>query len=800
MEDANLLSDLDDLKEGLGLGEAIDTQAIILENERLHALNKNLQASLATAKSQLQQALEGSASVAAMNQQIIELQSQLRQSRLENERSLTRDSNDGLYASENSALQTKLAKNKKKSQKMKLEKGQLENENKELKALVEKLKKKIDKRNSRFKETVKGLSDNIRERETEVQAVRKENEKLQNDLDNARQEIKSLQSQVRQLMLSSEKSGSETSKFDIACEILGKQIEEQKAEISELSDEKSNAMKLVSKLHAALMKSEGYVEKLERDNRQMKSKITILTSEVARSTKADFSAAIQLPFAGELEEQCLAILNDRNYKQGQKMQLILNETANVIASIENDRDVLIGRLRSAEAELDVAKAITAKCKEVFNAFLTELKSVLGTWRSGDFIEFMRNNPVMLEVPECNYIPGTFFDMSVMEKKKAFEKCMSKEEDVQMLFMSQFAINSIYKKQVDEMKAELQRLQDLPVQSLKDVDCKSVGDVVKLVAVLKDQVKALTESKQKVYAAGKKLQKALLAANKANSEQKSQIDQLTLQNDTLQNEVRVLEMKCQVALNDSLTSPGKRSISSERSEQSAIVQLEEENRNLSIMLQQSKNQSAKKDLDKMKKMKKKETQLKQVLTTLKTENEELKSKLKDQKRKSKKRIQGVVTQYQQAMEKSNSQFEESKLSMTKTITEMKDKMNESREMSSDTMQALKESEKHVQQLQSENSRLQMVQKSMQLQLSTAQEQLDKEKKITRTQITAQQLACETQLQEMSRTIKEKLDEQKSSLTRKLIAVMTEYRNYDDPVSFNDSFQDVLQKLREMLRQR
>ena len=800
MEEGNLLGDLDDLREGLGLGQAIDTQAIILENERLHALNKNLQASLASAKTQLQQALEGSASVAAMNQQIIELQSQLRQSRMENEKSLTRDSNDGLFASENSALQTKLAKHKKKSQKAKLEKAQLETENKDLKATVEKLKKKLDKRSSMFKESAKNLSENLKDRETELQNLRREAEKTGQDLDNARQEIKSLQSQLRSATLSSEKTGAETSKFDIACEILGKQIEEQKAEIAELSDEKSNAMKLVSKLHAALMKSEGYVEKLERDNRQMKSKITILTSEVARTTKADLSTGIQLPFAGELEEQCLAILNDRNYKQGQKMQLILNETANFIASIENDREILIGRLRSAEAELDVTKAITAKCKEVFNAFLGELKNILGTWKSGDFVEFMRNNPVVLEVPECNYVPGTFFDMSVMEKKKVFEKCMSDEEDIQMLFMSQFAINSIYKKQLDELKEELQKAKEIPAQSLQEVDCKSVSDVVKLVAVLKDQVKALTESKQKVYAAGKKLQKALMAANKANSEQKTQIDQLTLQNDTLQNEVRVLEMRCQVAMNESLTSPTKRSVSSERSEQSAIVQLEEENRNLSLMLQQSKNQSAKKDLEKMKKMKKKESQLKQVLTTLRTENEELKTKLKEQKRKSKKRIQGVVTQYQQAMEKSTSQFEESKLSMTKAITEMKDKMNESREMSSDTMQALKESEKHVQQLQNENSRLQMVQKSMQLQLSTAQEQLDKEKKITRTQITAQQLACETQLQEMSRTIKEKLDEQKSSLTRKLIAVMTEFRSYDDPVTFNDSFQDVLQKLRDMLRQR
>jgi hypothetical protein len=378
--------------------------------------------------------------------------------------------------------------------------------------------------------------------------------------------------------------------------------------------------------------------------------------------------------------------------------------------------------------------VSARCKEVFHAFLHEVSPLVIVPASSSFAEFMQHSVCGVPGPESRVVPPRFFGLSVEDKIAILRNLIEADSPAAALFIAQFVVNELLRRKSKENDdtgfAEI----------LGSINCKSALEIPKVFDDLQKRLAAVQTEKQDVETKYAKLERAFIERSRRMSEQISGIQRLRLQNRDLQSHVAVLELNLQT--NEAVMASVRFQAPSEGD--FAVAELESENKKLLFELEQAQ-QTAERAARKLARAKE---QLADVSQTFETENELLKQRLKDQKKKEKHKIQALASQFQQELQASTTQLEESKHCFETNFERLKTRMQESRGISSDRIHALEETEQKCQVLTSENARLQMLGRTGNMKIAALEEQLAKERRLTQVQIAAQRLAFESQLHELA----------------------------------------------------
>jgi hypothetical protein len=455
----------------------------------------------------------------------------------------------------------------------------------------------------------------------------------------------------------------------------------------------------------------------------LKSKVAVLSQESTKTPTLD-PGDLDFQFDGDLRLQCLRLLSQTQFTPLQRVQLVLNQLAAAITDLTSANTKLQRKVDSAHSVLESERSATAKCKEIFNAFVTEVMP----GRKLPLTELLQQGIAGQNVLETTIVPRAFFSLSVEDKIGVLHQFIGSDSPASMLFIAQFVVNE-------------QLRQKTTLECIESAKCQLPVDVSKRVEILQAE-------KERLEARFAKLEKAFIERNRRTSEHISSIQRLRLRNRDLQNQVAVLDLNVQT--NAALAASVQLETRPEKDR--AVSQLEEQNLALQIELEESRQMAQKA----VKKLAKAEGQLSENERVFLTETECLKQRLKDQKKREKQKIHVLTNQFQQELCASNAQLEESKQAFEANFERLKARMEESREVSNGRIHLLEENEQKCQHLLSENTRLQLVARTTNLKVAALEEQLAKERRLSQTHISAQRLAFESQLHRLSSALPNRAD--------------------------------------------
>ena len=799
METLNLsassgMGDIDDLIEGDKI-DILNIQNVILQNERLQEINSQLSASLESVKAQLKQALEASATVNSMSEQVKSLKCQLLQEKkkrekLEKEVQVWRQKCTGnlpadalVPGQETAELIRKLSKSKKEIQKLRFE-------NEELSSLLEQTRNseaKLKKSKAKLRKRIQACLDRLKKSEEDLaNALAKNgpletsNEAMKCEIEELKLELSSAQSLNHEAETAWNGLRDELEKSNIGFDQLSKQITSQAEEIAGLTEEKGKMSALIQKLHSALCISEANLEETKKANAMLESRVKSQKLQVHDDTF--LFRDLEFPFDGPLKEKCVKIAGLDHYQPVQRVQLMLNELGHVISTQKSDIDAKTAALDDLKSKLETEQSTASVVRQAMSALQREIRNIavedekMGKYAIYDsddgLASFIAHQTVAMEkcvVDEEKGIPSDFFSLDVDHKRRLVMQNLQANESAMALFSAQFHINLLLKKGLKKAIAASVRNEDLE-ELLQILKCGNTNDLAHNLQILKEQLMKVMANFERAKKYIKKLQQSLMAKNRAESEQKLKVEQLQLKNETLANECELLTVKCQVAENQVAVLKSECSSLSECVEKGPaasgeVVDVREKEEEISRLSSELKEIKAAHEI-----------QLARQKRHAKRGNEELQARVE--------KLQGALTEaenrnaelqkkakkikklFAAKFEESNREYEKQILTVKASYEEatqtMKQKSEKSREMSQKLLQSLSESEQYNQQMQSENAQLHIQNKSLEVKLTTLQEQMKKERQNIENRIAVQRVACDSKVQEVTRHMKQAIEEEKTRL--------------------------------------
>jgi chromosome segregation ATPase len=718
------LSLFQDLIEGNGSfhDEVIDTENLKLQIKLLKDRNSDLLQSLKQSRDQVESVLQSSAKVKLMGEQLAQLQAQLQESEAANSRlrqSQTQLESANQLLAENEQLRSALAKSETTVAEQEGYIAQVIEANNQLKVGIESIKKSYQK----SREKLKAARQQFQSNESEYQALATAHAALSQANEELKEEIRSFKNQSQPSAVQPALADSSALAFDY----LSTQLEEQASQIASLQDQKLIVFGITQRLESILWQYETVACNLDSENAHLKSKIAVLLQESVKTPPLDIDN-LDFQIEGDLKSQCLRLLSQIQFTPLQRIQLVLNALSTAIIDLTVTNAKLQRNLDSAHSALESERSATVKCKEIFNAFVTEVMP----GRKLPFTELLQHSFTGQIALEGSVVPPAFFSLSAEDKIGVLHQFIGSDSPISMLFIAQFVVN-------DQLRQKASGTASLiSAEFLESIKCQSITEVPRLFENLRATIKVLRTEKEKLEVKVAKLEKAFIERNRRTSEKISSIQRLRLQNHDLQNQVAVFELNVQT--NEALAA----SIQSSPDKDLVISQLENQNRSLQMELEESQRMAQKA----MKKLARTEEQLSENHRVFLAETESLKQRLNDQKKREKHRIHALTFQFQQELCASSAQLAESKQTFDANFERLKTRMEESREVSNERIHVLEENEQKCQRLVSENTRLQLVARTTNLKVAALEEQLAKERRLTQSHISAQRLAFESQLHQLS----------------------------------------------------
>lgn len=817
-------------------------QSTILENERLKELNSQLQNALASTKTQLKDALNTSACVNSMTDQINDLRQQIsqvnsskgaQQSQMFELTELTSPILNAKTISDNGISPNIDDSQSRKLQKYKTIIKRLCDENDAQKQEIDNCKliqNKLKKKKSKLKDNLKSLSIALKESSEQIEQLQEINRKLEAQQVVLEQDNQNLNNQLAASVTFSNEKGKEyenltngNNQLKLSNDLIKKQLENQSDELKKFNQERQALLELQNKVNTLLLSYESTIEslKIENDSFKRKIKSSINDDQLSMLNKSE------IPFDGELRAKCLKILMIEQYTPLHKFQLILNEANSSINHLAEQLSASYKEQDDIQEQLAQERKETQRYKEIIKSLLKELKNLtlvddkINSYAFCEdderFIDFVAEKASSIDSQIANEkesglffsspaspsygrtnesqvnIPINFFSMDDEEKfKEIILRELKPNDTVFSMFVSQFLLNVILKKQIRKLndaqikKADLDRV----VQELNGVD------IFELPQMLENLKKITDQNKEEVQ----QLQEELLTKSRSENELKIKVDQLQIQNDTLQNECSLLSVKNHVAANELLlNSTNTQSLSGIDENdvnllKNELLKKKEENVALKQTIQNMQNELNQQHKRSSKELKKNENEyeqqiieLQQKLQEMNVINSNLKKKYKKMMKSYQKEMDSMQVECQQKIDESRQTFKEA----TDSIRE---KQKQSNELTQKLVQSLKESEESKQHCQSENSELILEKKKLQMQMTKLQEDIKNERQKLKGQLSALQMACDSRIQDVIRDMKQGTIEEKEKLYSILIDKLSSIYKIDCYQFNDDSYVELIERLK------
>lgn len=824
-------------------------QKLVLQNERQKEIINQLQASLDVSKNQLKEALETVAATSGIRDQLTNLQLQLADANEKREKMALQlkesASNEGDLVSRLTDQINELSREKNHlMEEMSLLSEQVSKARKDKSHLKELLEDKnqicegmseeisvLKSTKKKYRQKNAGLTVAVSELQSQLDKVINDNHKIANEKTTLLQDIDSLKVQLNHANQSISDSQNQVAQIQkdfnarstsISC--LEKQLESQNEEVQQMTKEKQKLMTLLQKMVSALSACEIKIETLKKENQILQARQN-LKGNIRNSTLVTQYDILDLhiPFDGDLLDDCEKIMKLPQYQPVQRVQLILNEAAKRITECENESREIKKKDEELESKLNKWKTSNDELSSVLNALIKDLKNMASVDTYSTQNTAIRDDPKFIRyvAEKCSEIDPLlrdrvmsdshfisndfFFTDDITRKKREIQMIADQSEASFAIFASQFILNCLLRNQISNNSAfrDSFRKDDTASDDTQIVSTFTLTELQEKVCKLKKVNRALN-------AALKKAQSSISEANKTDNEQKTKIAQLQIQNESLKNDVDVLNMKLQVAQNDlAIKEKDNNSLSSfalhikdnieeqKRSAENHNSKLEDEirrktqeNDELHALVKKMRADFDSTIKQQTKAYKRSEDAYKEEIAYLTEQVEAYESNRVQKKRTHKKKEKAVKQQYEAEIQALTENFEEQKNSLNATIESLKEKLKTSNEMSSKLVENISDLEQRTQQMKSENQHLVTQQKNNQVELATMKQQIAKERQQLQGQMAAQTIAYETKLQRTAKEAKNEAQKLVSDLLSCAAESLGSMYGLDENNFTDDSFKQLV----------
>ena len=796
-----------------------------LENEQLRQSNEQMRETIASLQNQLRQALQATSAVESVKKQMTILQGKLRDANEQNEvlsQRLSTHRGDTNATVINqlrqtvSTLESQLEESETRCKKLKKEKVEMASALKKQQEMLDeatataehlkKKKKKVQKQQLKDQEYYEEMETKANKAEAEIRRVVGENKSLQQEVEDLKIQIQTATATNNDLVNANKALKTENQKLLAAFSALEDQVSEQSNEIITCHEERQVLTEMLRKMHSYVCASESLNGKLQTELNDLNLKLKIKPQVRDDSDQFD-GAAIEIPFTGTLGSRCRQVLEMRQYKPCQRIQMIFNTVASDISDKESAiqaRDEQIEKITSA---LEKEESGSQKLGGVLKALLKELKNLAVTEASIDkcancdadrgFIQFVAEKCVLsTENGEKETIPMDFFSIDdVSTRKQILEKFVQPQSEVFSLFVAQFLANTILRKQLQKVVSVLPKKEELSAV-LTELKCGSLDELVSYVTACQAELMKMKRLNLKLQKQFKKSKQDQPATSEMSI--KAQLSRMQMQNDELQNELDIMHLRNQV-LNNELTVTRQ-----DDSKQKEVSVVDTRIPELEALLSQkdAEIEQLKKTLDGSKrknmeviqklssKQSKREKALLDEVETFKTRASELEIKVAKKVKRHKQTIKELVRQNEQQMTDISNEYEQSKAAYEATIKTMEDKMSTTREQSQKLLSAVSEKEKLNQKLAEENSQLRLTQKSLEIKILKLQETSQKERQVLLGQLSATKLSCQSHIQEADKLSKKQAETRVQELYNEVSTQLSEFYRLDRDSLDDETFKQLL----------
>lgn len=857
ISNSSLTVDLDDCKV-YELSEDAGRHEIELENKRLTQLNKNLQESLTALKVQLKEALNAADTSKSVNDQVVSLKSQLIEANEKNEQ-VIKEYRDyqGEKEFEFKRLQTELQKLKAERDdalaafnsseehisKLKKDKQQLRNENEEKMQLLESITEDFQKVKCQKKKTNQKfitVAERLQQAEATNEQLGIAIQQLQNERDSLLQDNEALALKLGTATAFNNES--EASLNSLAKEInsksqvidaLQQQLEQQRKEIEEFSSSRQAMLTLLQSIQHNFCVAENIIESHQKEIAALKLKAKNQSKSKNEFATIQGFQTLTFPFEGELRDKFETILKLPQYQPFQKIQLILNDSAQIISDLNSRLTEVTRKHDIAVRELKEFTLDQTKYREILEALLCDLKNLATNQEIINGSVLCRSDPVFIEfinkkltefnqivqreaIKDPKYIPTDFFITSdITKRKEAVIKLLEPADSTFALFTAQFLTNVFLQNQLACVTEPLKQLED--ITKTGDLKGTRINDIPKLMAQMKETIAKLRSSRRQIHTALKKSQQSYRDLAKTDAENRSKISQLQLENETLFNEADVLKVKLQVANNELLLKSNERGnlsvfanqiregVEEQQQDQlmrchkleEALQQKTSECAELSELIGRLQESLDVSNRQTERRARKNEEALLEQIERLQIQLDEAEVRLFEKKKKAKRNEKALREQYEASIRELTAGYNESKASLEATISSLKEKATQAREMSKKLVDSMSDVEKRSQVIQEENTSLLNNQRQLQLQLSTMKQQITKDKQAQQAQLSAQIMACESRAQKASATIRSEFESQKRDILALAQVTLGKFYNIEPDEFDEDTYKSVLHHARDDL---
>ena len=825
------------------------------EINHLKEVNKQLQGSIESLKQQLNSAMEATESINGMNETISQLKAQLEESKereiklnkeLKNIQATNEEQvnklNEDIEALEqkNQETENNLNAEKERSLKLKKEKQSLKAEIDEKSTMIENIAIELKE----AKTSKKKLRTKFIETAEKLQIKDEENQRLslciqddENTKNSLTQEIDSLRVKLSQEMVVTEECKNTINKLQKDLEqktsliaTFEEQLDAQRAEMEEMSQERHNIILLIQKMHAAFTASEQKVEDISKENATLKLKLQKAGKNTKISSAYDVSA-LTLPFEGDIGEKAEHISKLPQYQPVQRMQLIINEAARTIKELEETSQTRGDEIKTLKNQLDQALAGQTPYCQILDSLLKELKNISCQEAQINnanlcridtaFIEFMAEKSAEIEplikdnlLKDPRFIPSDFFTtQDVAKKNECIKEIINCSDISYSIFTAQFLTNQLLSNQLQALMGPLGKMEEI---SRLDVVGGDFNDIPNLLQKLQDKIRSLKKTRSQLHALLKQQTEVANKSLKSESELKTTVSQLQITNDSLKSEIDVLKVKYQVASNELLlkkneenlnafASQIRETVDEQQSEtkqrtdrlEAELQQKTLENADLTSLikkLQTSIDVSTKKQ---NKRFQKQEDALKEQIAEMEQQIELLQDELASKKKNAKRTERSLREQYDEAINDVTNHYEESKRSLQKSVDDLKIKAAEARDMTKKLQQTVTETETKNAKLTEDNEALQNEKKALNAQLTAIKQQISKDKQNLQVQLAAQMMACESKIRSATQEVKAEGEKHLKDLFSLIAETFGAFYGFDDSDFNDESLKQVLAHAKEDL---
>ena len=825
------------------------TEAVLLENQRLQQMNSQLQDSINTIKTQLKDALDAVEKSKGVSQQIQVLRNQLQDtisqkeliqkqltSKTDNDQDVQRIKSElAKVTQDRDDLAQTLLEKENLITKLKKEKQSFKSADAEKTQLIDLLSQSVQKEKANRKKQKKKLiqtTDELLVYKNKAdqmdllnQQTEEEKKRLIAEIDDLKFKMESQTAIINEQKVTISTQESEIIKKNNALNSVQKLLANQKQEFVMYEQQRNIYSNLLAKMNKLAILSDSVIENLQNELTTLKNQ------NEAKQAKKEIASLnqtsildLKLPFNDELREQCDKFMKLPQYDPSQRLQLVLNEVGKQLQDKEKECADLNKKIEQINYQHKHGSGDEYKYKQITHALLKDLKNIAVTetkiaasslcQNDQQFIQFVSQesakiDPLYAEDVKKDplFIPDDFFSMEdAAKKKEIIENIVGDDKTTGALFTAQFLTNIVLRKQLSEVFGPLNQYEELSKLSLAHGE--DIVDLPEIVKSQREQIEKLKDVRKKMHETIKKLQALRAEDQKRDNDQKTQISTLQLQLDSLQRDNDVLKMRAQVLQNEMALKQENAKDATDALKQETINQqiislnkdLErknKENQELSKVIKDLEKSVSDNVLSQQKHTKKIEENYQKQIKDLQQAYSDVVTKSQEKRKQAKKNILSLKAQYEESLQQITQNYEDIRKTLDDNIKDLTQKLADSRDANQRMQDSLKSLELKNEQMEKLNQSYIEKEKESDAELIKIKSEFTKEKQMLQAKLTTTQFNAETQIHDKVRAAELKCNARVNSIINTMLDTLGDFYNVDDTSLSEENIPQLLNHAKEDL---